>query len=107
MPRPVVSPPRTAANSASAAGPRKETARISVLPDPPARPRGTVEMKKTQPLITAPESLPPAAPILVNVAPTTTAAVETFVNDLPMSFCWALLLISAAILLIQIWNYVS
>jgi hypothetical protein len=65
-------------------------------------------MKKTQPLITAPEAVPPAAPILLNVEPTTTTTTaETFVNDLPMSFCWALLLASTAILLIQIWNYVS
>jgi hypothetical protein len=62
-------------------------------------------MKKTQPLIATPEPIAPAAPVLVNVAPTTTA--EIFIDDLPMSFCWAVLATSAAILLIQIWNYVS
>jgi hypothetical protein len=106
MPKPSVGAalPRVASNPASSAGPKKETARISVLPEPAARPRSTVEMKKTQPLITAPESVAPSAPVLVNVAP---AAVETFTNDLPMSFCWTLLVTSAAILLIQIWNYLG
>lgn len=105
MPKPAVPPPRVAASSASVAGPRKETARIALLPDPPPRPRSSVEMKKTQPLIATPEPVAPSAPVLVNVAPATTA--EPFLNDIPMSFCWALLATSAAILLIQIWNYVS
>jgi hypothetical protein len=108
MPRPAappVPPGRVVSNPASAAGPKKETARIAVLPDPPARPPSAVEMKKTQPLITAPESVAPVAPVMVNVPPT--AIVQTFVTDIPMSFCWALLLASTAILIIQIWNYVS
>ena len=44
MPLPVIPPDER--------GPKKETARITVLPDPPARPG--VQMKKTQPLIDMP-----------------------------------------------------
>jgi hypothetical protein len=107
MPKPPLAGglPRVATSPASAAGPKKETARISVLPEPAARPRSTVEMKKTQPLIAAPEPIAATAPVLINVAPTT--PVPTFIADLPMSFCWALLVTSAAILLIQIWNYLG
>jgi hypothetical protein len=97
-------PTATAAPAAAPAGPKKETARISVLPDPPVRPAPPVEMKKTQPLATMPEASRHTAPIAVNVAPT---SVEGFVAEIPMSFCWGLLAVSAAILTIQIWNYVS
>src|SRR6266571_6367443 len=37
-------------------GPKKETARIPLMPDPSVRPAPTVQMKKTQPLIAIPES---------------------------------------------------
>ncbi len=106
MPQPA-GPPAPAASAlgmASAAGPKKETARIALLPDPPARPAPAVEMKKTQPLINLPEPGKQTAPIAVNVAP---SDMETFIEELPMSLCWALLAVSAAILTIQIWNYVS
>jgi hypothetical protein len=88
--------------------PKKETARITVLPDLPAKSSTapTVQMKKTQPLSRMPDIAPPSAPI--NVA---TAApepeTELIVDEIPMSFCWALLGISAAILIIQIWTYLS
>ena len=109
-------PPRTAPIPAAAAtgaaigamstGPKKETARITVLPDPPARPAG-VQMKKTQPLISTPEHIPPSAPVVVNVPQPIAVEEPSVIEELPMAFCWALLAVSTAILLIQIWNYVS
>jgi hypothetical protein len=82
-------------------GPKKETARISVLPDPP-KPPGSVQMKKTQPLINMPEAKAPVTP--VHVAP---VEVKTVVDSIPKSLCWTLVGVSAAILIIQIWNYLS
>ena len=70
-------------------GPKKETARIAA-----------VEMKKTQPIITMPATASQNAPL--TVAPTTT---ESIGHEIPMAFCWALLGVSAVILIIQIWNY--
>ena len=68
-------------------------------------------MKKTQPLITMPE---PAAPIshitTVPAAPVPSpspAAVEPEEHAIPMALCWGLLVISAIVLLVQIWNYFS
>lgn len=58
-------------------------------------------MKKTQPLITAPE--PTIAPAAINLAPTLDP--DNDVDLVPMSLCWAVLGASALILLIQIWNY--
>ena len=60
--------------------PKKETLRITDLP--PVRGR--------QPVVT----VAPAAPIPA-IAP------------IPMVLCWILLTISAAILILQIWNYLS
>jgi hypothetical protein len=83
-------------------GPKKETARITVLPDPP-KSSGAVQMKKTQPLISnMPAKAAPALP--VTVAPKATSPT---VEPISMPLCWALLGASAVILLIQIWNYVS
>jgi hypothetical protein len=81
-------------------GPKKETARITVLPDPPAKPASTVQMKKTQPLITMPQRVVESAPIVV--APPEPAAV---IDEIPISICWGLLGGSTVILLIQIWTY--
>ncbi|HEY2123997.1 MAG TPA: hypothetical protein VGG94_00930 [Chthoniobacterales bacterium] len=97
--------PRTASGPANAAGPKKETARISVLPAPPARTGPAVEMKKTQPLVSLPEPSVQTAPIAVNVEPVEPE--EIFISELPMPLCWALLAASAVILTIQIWNYFS
>jgi hypothetical protein len=82
-------------------GPKKETARITVLPDPP-KVTGPVQMKKTQPLISMPEKAAPVMP--VNVALRETKAV---LDTIPVSLCWTLLGVSALVLLIQIWNYIS
>jgi hypothetical protein len=81
-------------------GPKKETARISVLPVSAARATPSVEMKKTQPLVTMPAPTPQAAPL--TVAPGTT---QPIADEIPISVCWALLGVSAVILIIQIWNY--
>ena len=91
--------PATPMSAPSPAAPKKETARISVLPDPPSRP--AVQMKKTQPLIDVPAAERPASP--VTVAPET----RTVAAEIPRPLCWALLGVSAAILIIQIWNYLS
>ena len=88
-----VTPP-TNANS-----PKKETARITVLPDPP--PRSSVQMKKTQPLIDMPAASTPET--LLTVAP----QARMTIDQIPKPLCWALLGISAAILIIQIWSYFS
>ncbi|PYI43684.1 MAG: hypothetical protein DME29_05230 [Verrucomicrobia bacterium] len=61
-------------------------------------------MSKTQPLITATATsvVPPTAP--VTIAP---AAPQPVLNAIPMPLCWGLVLVSAAILIIEIWNYIS
>jgi hypothetical protein len=68
-------------------GPIKETVRI---------PLSTVQMKKTQPLVAMPEVAPQTP--LVAVAP---------VKKNPMPLLWLLLGVSAVILIIQIWTYLS
>jgi hypothetical protein len=65
----------------------KETVRI---------PLRTVQMKKTQPLIPMPEKAPRAASI--GLAPA---------EKSPMPLLWLLLGVSALILIIQIWTYLS
>ena len=59
-------------------------------------------MTKTQPLIAIPPRETKAAPISV-AAGNTVATVDA----LPMPLCWALLGVSAIILIIQIWSYIS
>jgi hypothetical protein len=68
-------------------GPIKETVRI---------PLPTVQMRKTQPLVTMPEVAPGNPSIAV-------AAEEKN----PMPLLWLLLGVSAVILIIQIWTYLS
>ena len=85
------------------ASPKKETARITVLPDPPAKP--AVQMKKTQPLIDLPAMEKPVAP--VTVAPELPPASQSRIDHIPMPLCWALFGASVAILILQIWNYLS
>lgn len=82
--------------------PKKETARITVLPDPPPAPP-SVQMKKTQPLVNMPAASVPApvSPITVPDEPQAT------ITEMPMAFCWALVGVSAVVLLIQILNYIS
>jgi hypothetical protein len=61
-------------------------------------------MSKTQPLITATATpvVPPAAP--VTIAP---VASQPVLKAIPIPLCWGLVLVSAAILIIEIWNYIS
>jgi hypothetical protein len=68
-------------------GPIKETVRI---------PLSAVQMKKTQPLVGMPEVAPQIPSIAV--AP---------VEKNPMPLLWVLLGVSALILIIQIWTYLS
>jgi neural Wiskott-Aldrich syndrome protein len=114
MPRPMGTA-ATGPASASAAAPApvpskpptkqlaKETARISILPDPPKP--APMKMSKTQPLVTltAASVTPPTAP--VTIAPA--AAPQRVMERIPTSLCWGLVLVSAAILIIEIWNYIS
>src|SRR4051794_18433311 len=96
------------ANLTFPTSPKKETARIAVLPDPPPRPAHTVEMKKTQPLSMMPEPAPPVMPITPAKYPVgPVVSSEGFIRDLPMPLCWGLLVAAIVILTIQIWNYVS
>jgi hypothetical protein len=61
-------------------------------------------MSKTQPLVTvtATPTPPPTAP--VTIAP---PAPQALIESIPMPLCWGLLLFSAAVLIIEIWNYIS
>jgi hypothetical protein len=92
----------TPAPDSPPSSPKKETARIPLMPDPPARPVPTVQMKKTQPLIAMPQSSPQTASIAI--APTEKSAI---VHTIPMPICWGVLGISALILIMQIWIYFS
>ena len=72
-------------------GPKKETVRIPLMPEPLRS-----AQKKTQPLIAMPNVVPQNPPIAV--AP---------VEKSSMLLYWMLLGISALILIIQIWTYFS
>jgi len=72
-------------------GPKKETVRIPLVPEPLRS-----AQKKTQPLIAMPNVVPQNSPIAV--AP---------VEKSSMLLYWMLLGISALILIIQIWTYFS
>jgi hypothetical protein len=72
-------------------GPKKETVRIPLMPEPLRS-----AQKKTQPLIAMPNVVPQNLPIAV--AP---------VEKSSMLLYWMLLGISAVILIIQIWTYFS
>jgi len=99
---PVNAPSPAPAAPARPGDPGIETARISSPGDPASRSAAPVQMKKTQPLVTMPETTaPPSVPLTVTSEPP--AAIET----LPMPLCWAVLGVSAVILIIQIWNYFS
>jgi hypothetical protein len=93
----VVPPPIPA--TPSSLGPKKETARIAVLPTPAS---SNTQMRKTQPLISMPE------PGIPEVTPVTVAPETAGIPDkMPMALCWTLVGVSAVILIIQILNYIS
>ncbi len=101
-PKPRAPHPMASSSAASSPGPKKETARIAVLPDPHPNASPAVQMKKTQPLITMPESTPQSAPLTLATKDT-----SAMVDAIPMPLCWTLLGVSTVILIIQIWNYFS
>jgi hypothetical protein len=72
-------------------GPKKETVRIPLMPEPLRS-----AQKKTQPLMAMPDVVPQNPPIAV--AP---------VEKSSMLMYWMLLAMSALILIIQIWTYFS
>jgi len=99
--RPV--PPVREENGAASSvnrGPKKETARISVLPRPTPTAAPAINMTKTQPLLIHPAGATPVAPVVITSKPLAP------VDVIPRSLAWGLLAISATIFLIQIWNYV-
>jgi hypothetical protein len=63
-----------------------------------------MKMSETQPLVTltAASVTPPTAPVTVVPAATPQAVIER----IPNSLCWGLVLVSATILIIEIWNYI-
>jgi hypothetical protein len=89
----------TAAPSVSR-GPKKETARISVLPRPTPVAAPAINMTKTQPLLIQPTSSVPVAPVVITSKPLPPR------DAIPRSLAWGLFAVSAVIFLIQIWNYV-
>ena len=95
-------PPADAQTVEAEPGPKKETARIKILPKPVVAAKPAVNMTKTQPLIMRPVGSAPASPITV-----VTSRPVHGLDLIPRSYCWGLLGISAFILLLQIWNYFS
>jgi hypothetical protein len=89
-------------SAASSLEPKKETARIAVLPDPRLTALPAVQMKKAQPLVAMPE-------ITLQTPALTVAMKDTsaMIDAIPMPLCWMLLGVSTVILIIQIWTYFS
>jgi hypothetical protein len=87
--------------------PKKEMARMTVLPNP--QPKPAVQMKKTQPLIDLPAMDAPATKVTLTPAPEPPpkSKPQPRIDQIPMPLCWTLLAASAAILILQIWNYLS
>lgn len=101
--------PAAYAASPSLNEPRKETARITILPEPSVPAAATVKMAKTQPLQTAPPPKPSLAPP-VSHAPTPEqepAGPFAILEAVPLPVCWIIFAFSTLILLIQIWHYFS
>lgn len=73
-------------------GPKKETARIPLVPDPLP---SAGQMKNTQSVI------------MPNVAPRNPSSASAPAEKKPMLLYWILLGVSALILIIQIWTYLS
>jgi hypothetical protein len=103
----VTAAPSNYPGAAGQTGPKKETARISILPEPVRRPAPTVKMTKTQPLMTAPAAKIQSAPVVTAPAQTTleTPPAASMLDAVPLPICWSIFGISLITLLIQIWNY--
>jgi hypothetical protein len=82
-------------------GPKKDMARIPLVPQPPSRPPPAIQMKKTQPLIAMPQVAPQTASIPAPLGE------GSAVDAIPMPLCWLLLAVSSIILVLQIWTYFS
>ncbi len=80
---------------------KKETAGITVPPAPMAKPAG--QMEETQPLIDLPAMEKPAT-ALMGIPESTR---HGWIDRVPMPLCWTLIAISAAVLILQIWTYLS
>jgi hypothetical protein len=94
-------PPAAVESSSVNRGPKKETARIGVLPRPTPTAAPAINMTKTQPLLVHPPTTGvQTAPVIITSKPLAQLDV------IPKPLCWTLLGISAVIFLIQIWNYV-
>jgi len=105
-PEPALDPSSVSAAPESVSpGPKKETARVPVTPEPPVMPAPAVEMKKTQPLMARPQIAPQRTSIAG--AAIEKAEESATISAIPMPVCWALLGASAVILIIQIWTYFS
>jgi hypothetical protein len=89
------------APGALSSGPKKDMARVPLVPQPPSRPLPTIQMKKTQPLIAMPQITPQRASIPAPLGE------ESAADAIPMPLCWLLLGVAAIILLVQIWTYFS
>ena len=87
-------------NPPTPGGPRKDTARIALTPEPPMK--ATVKLSGPQPSNGPPISVIRTAPPAL-VKPPASSLGET----IPTQFCWALLAISALALLVQLWIYFS
>lgn len=92
--------------SETQAGPHKETARITILPEPTATPGPAVRAAKTQPLLTRPGLRTQSAPVSVAAVPKKNARLVLALMDaVPLPICWTIVVLSAVALLIQIWDY--
>jgi len=91
--------PGVGPSSLSASGPKKETARISVSPQPAAAGAPPVNIATTELALHSPVG-GERAPVII-----TSKAVGRR-DEISRPLCWVLFAISALIFLIQIWNYV-
>jgi hypothetical protein len=83
-------------------GPKKETARVASPEELASKPSPAIQMKKTQPLFTMPDTAErPVVPLTV------TSDTPMAAEGIPLPLCWTVLAVSALILIIQIWNYFS
>jgi hypothetical protein len=74
------------------------------MPEPRPMATPTTRMAKTQPLMSTPPATVQNAPIVL-VPPQADSA--DGIDAIPISFCWALVGISAVTLLIQLWTYLA
>lgn len=81
-------------------GPKKETARVALVPDRKSGP--VAPMSNTQSLVTPPAGR--AGNLPMSIAPLPSGNALDFI---PMAFCWGVLGFSALLFLLQLWTYLS